>query len=108
MSFWDRILGRKETEVKASVIPEVKESDLARAEAEALDHAKRTRLAPVMSDAIWRTDSNKFDKDKNCYIIMLRCQWTDKLDKKKTGEDKWECRLGRDLQVIKGYPNRVA
>lgn len=108
MSFLTRIFGRKEPDEKASVIPEVKEADLARAEAEALDHAKRTRLAPVMSDSIWHTDSNKFDKDKNCYIVMLKCQWTDKLDKKKAGEEKWEYRLGRDLQVIKGYPNRTA
>ena len=108
MSFWDRILGRKEPEGTPSVIPEVKEANLARAEAEALDHAKRTRLAPTMSDAIWRTESNKFDKDKNCYIIVLKCQWTDKLDKKKTGEEKFEYRLGRDLQVIKGFPNRTA
>lgn len=108
MSFWTRIFGRREPEEKASVVPEVNQADLARAEAEALDHAKRARLAPTMSDAIWRTEGNKFDKDKNCYIILLRCQWTDKMDKKKAGEDKWEYRLERNFQVLKGYPNRTA
>ena len=108
MSLWQRIFGRKEVEEKTAVIPAVKEADLVRAEAEALDHAKRTGLGPGMSDKIWRTESNKFDKDKNCYTIVLKCQWTDKLDKKKSGEEKWEYRLGRDLQVMKGYPNRMA
>ncbi len=108
MSFWKRVFGRQETEEKPTVvIPEVKDADVARAEAEALDHAKRNRLAPTMSDAIWRTENNKFDKEKNCYVLVLKCQWTDKLEKK-SGEQKWEYRIGRDLQVMKGYPNRIS